>query len=66
MTTKVTVSASGACYPARLVHVRGGEELVNKLIPGGESAEVWCTGEDTVTVTEEYFAGGYKPETPEA
>lgn len=67
MTTKVTVTASGSCYPARLVKTddKDGSEMDNRLIPSGFSYELWVGSDQTVTVTEEYHAGGY-PAPPEA
>lgn len=64
MTTKVTVTASGESYPAKVVHHRaqGGEtvELFNDHIVSGESRDFWVGSSDTLTVTEEYHEGGFK------
>lgn len=59
MTTKVTVTASGPCYPARIIKTDGGEEVENRLLPSGETYETWVGTSHTLTVTEEYHEGGY-------
>lgn len=64
MTTKVTVTASGSTYPARVVHVRKPQQgerevMLDKLVASGESVDVWCGTSDTITVTEEYHPAGY-------
>lgn len=61
MTTRVTVTASGPCYPARLIvkDNESGKETVNQLIASGYSFETWVGTNVTATVTEEYHAAGY-------
>jgi hypothetical protein len=59
MTTTVKVSASGANYPARVVHVRRGEDERNQLIASGETETFNVGVGDTLTVTEEYHEAGY-------
>lgn len=65
MTTKVTVTASGPNYPARLVKktynktIEADEEKLNVLIASGFTYETWCGTDDVVTVIEEYHPNGY-------
>lgn len=60
MTTKVTVTASGPCYPARLkLTAQDGTVLRDDLIASGHTVEQWVSPGQVVTVTEEYHPDGY-------
>ncbi len=63
MTTKVTVSASGPNYPARVTKWGNGPDgdtlLEDKMVASGETHEVWVSPEQTIAVTEEFYPNGY-------
>lgn len=60
MTTRVTVTASGANYPARVVKISGsGQPPTDQLVASGESLDVFVGTNDTVVITEPYHPKGY-------
>ena len=65
MTTMVRVSANGECYPAAVVKTdKDGNEVLNRTLCT-ESLDIHVGVGETLTVTEEYHEGGYKPEVAE-
>ena len=69
MTTKVTVTANGACYPARVIKWQKTDEsdeaIEDVMVASGQSYETWVGTNQTVAVTEEYHPGGYPAESKE-
>lgn len=62
MTTRITVSANGPCYPARLTKTdKDGSVVEELMISSGFTFETWAGPGQTVSVTEEYHPDGYPP-----
>ena len=61
MTTKVKITASGPCYPARVRIFNKNDDLVTELVVSdGFSWETWLSQDHRMEIVEEYWPEGYK------
>lgn len=61
MTTRVTVEASGPCYPARVKKFdKNGTVKEEFLVPSDFRYSTWVSTDERFEVVEEYWPEGYK------